>query len=255
MAAIPRPRRFLAAVTVSSALLLATACGGGSGSIKDSMESDSPSSSASSSAKPKPTGAKSPTGSSGATDNRLESVILTQDDMADQVTVSSFTPSDNEAVADKKACQPVLDLLAGGVNKGRDEGHASNRYEFDGQESQINVILLASYAPGDAEKFMNDGVDALADCEKFTADAPGTTQTVTYETRQETLKSSADATAGIELTTSAEGDTIPTAYAIIRVGDLLAIFINLDQQTREAEFPDRKLLDLQAEKMRAALKN
>lgn len=260
----PRIRRVLAAATVASALLLATACGGGSGSVKDAMTSDSPSASssaspsvsssvsasASSSTSPKPSASKS---SQPRTDTRLESVLITQDDVPDGVTVSPFTPSADEATADDKACQPLLDLLAGGVSAGRAEGHASNRYEIDG-DSAINVILVASYAPGDAEKLMKDGVAALPDCAKFTAAAP-TGQTVTYETREEPLTSRADDTVGIELTTTVGADTIPTAYGIIRVGDLLAIFINLDEETRETSYPDRDLLDQQTQKMRTALKN
>lgn len=255
----PRARVPLAVASVASALFFATACGGGSGSVKDAMTSGTPSStaspsaSASPSATPKPTGSTPPTGSSAPrTDSRLESVVLTRDDVPDGVTVSRFTPNREEATADDKACQPLLDLLSGAVTAGRAEGHAANRYEIDG-DSQVNVILVASYAPGDAEKLLHEGVGALPDCDTFTADAPNTTRTVTYKTREKPLRSGADDTVGIELTTTVGSDTIPTAYGIIRVGDLLAIFINLDEETREVSYPDRDLLDLQAQKMRTAL--
>ncbi|WP_436776328.1 hypothetical protein [Yinghuangia sp. YIM S09857] len=263
------PLRFRRAVVpvavVTSVLMLASACGGDD----DKKADGSPSATKTSAASPTGTDAPaspdatSPAGGSGKpsatggtasgtplTEAQLKKVILGQADVPANVKVAPFSANDQEAQADEASCQPVLDVLSGGVTAGKAAADTGNRFLIDDDENDVSVILLASYANGGAKKLVDDATAALASCASIPASKAGSK--VTFTTEKVDLTSKADATLGIALVTSAGSQSIPTDYAIIQVGDMLAIFVNLNTETGEAEMPDRQLLDAQAEKMRAA---
>ncbi|WTW98373.1 hypothetical protein OG216_35795 [Streptomycetaceae bacterium NBC_01309] len=249
---------------MTSVLMLASACGGDDDKKADSSSSATKTSAAAPTGADAPAspditstagGSTKPSATGGAdsgtplTDAQLKKIILGQADVPPNVKVTPFAGNDQEAQADKAACQPVLELLSGGVTGGKAAGHTGNRYLINDDENDVSVILLASYANGGAKKLVDDATAALASCASIPASESG--RKVTFTTKKVALTSKADATLGIELVTSAGGQSIPTDYAIIRVGDMLAIFVNLNTETAEAEMPEKQLLDTQAEKMRA----
>ncbi|MGW0658376.1 hypothetical protein [Streptodolium elevatio] len=257
-------RTVVPVAVVTSLLMLASACSGDDDKNADSSPSatkaqtaapgdaDAAASpdatpSAGGSGKPSPTAGT--TSGTRPTEAQLKKIILGQEDVPANVKVAPFSGNDEEAQADDATCQPVLEALSGGVTRGKSTAHTGNRYLVDDDANDISVILLASYANGGAKKLVDDATAALASCSSIPAAKGGSK--VQFTTEKVALTSKADTTLGIELGTRVGTRSIPTDYAIIQVGDMLAIFVNLNTETGEAEMPEKRLLDAQAEKMRA----
>ncbi|MCF2529788.1 hypothetical protein [Yinghuangia soli] len=263
--AIPsRPRRLLAAAaTATSLLLAATACGGDDDPKDPPAQGKSTETPAASASQQAPDGKASatptggtPTGgtSKALTEDQLEQVVLGKADVPPTVTVESFEQSASEPVPQKAECRPVMDVLSGGIAVKKDEAHVGKRYKIDGDENPLNVIMVASYKPGGAKKLVDEAIAALPKCATFTAEKNG--MIATYTAKKAAMESSADTTLAIELTTSAPGlaKPVPTSYLIVRVGDQLAVFVNLDTKEFTSELPDREIVDQQVKKIKDATK-
>ncbi|MFI0719032.1 sensor domain-containing protein [Streptomyces sp. NPDC021224] len=141
------------------ALLLAAACSSGDGSPEPDSKS------------PNVLSGKAP-----LTTDQLSKALITDSDLPGwtvQPSQTADTSDTSTLTADKPACQPLADVTSSNPKIHRmafvGAAFAKTTAKTGATPEIINQMLVASHAPGDAEKVMAELKTALAGCTGFTA--------------------------------------------------------------------------------------
>ncbi|MEU9038139.1 hypothetical protein AB0D45_25000 [Streptomyces sp. NPDC048352] len=237
-------------------LLGAVACGGGTDTSASGKSPDPKGSAAvRPSDAPGAPGAPAASAAPKAKDASLERAALAQGDLAGyQISAQGKNPNapDGQPQADKKACQPLADVMG-------DKPDPAARETVNrgiGSQKQVGLAVSASvssYAEGDAKKVLSRLREAVAAC------GTGFTATVEKQTgRYRDVKTVPYRTAGDETvswttTAAAEGVSAPVHLVVVREGDRVVrlMALNVAAQDQKALVP-QEVADKQLEKVRKA---
>jgi hypothetical protein len=231
----------LAAVAVLPALLLAAACSSGSSSDKHGGSDSSPSASSVLSGKVPLSVAQ------------LSKALVTDTDVPGWVIQvgqtndgTATTPpaqanpddpgaqSDSSAgavlTADKPACQPLADITSTKPKIHRmasvGAAFAKTSATSTATPAEINQMLIASHAPGDAQKVMDAVQTALADCKSFNA-MDGTGTKTPFSIGKGPAVKVGDASVAYVMNDTADKKTGAALVTVVRTGDTITSYISV----------------------------
>ncbi|MEU5436674.1 hypothetical protein AB0G73_25280 [Streptomyces sp. NPDC020719] len=232
----------LAVLTVS-ALLFTAACGGSSGGGSDNRGATARPNGASSSAK---------------TRTRLQMAALEQGDVPGyQVSADSAATDRARPQADRKACQPLADIMG-------DEPNPQARETVNrglGSQRALGLAVaasLSSYNESDAQRLIKDLRTAVAGCPGFTA-ALGGASSMYAQVKARPYRIGGDESVSWSAASTQVNVTTPVHIVVVRQGPVIVRFmtINLGAPVRGkaqelVEVP-RDVADKQLAKVREVL--
>lgn len=222
--------RLRLAAALLPALVLAAACSSSSGTSDADKAKDKASASSSSSASNPAAG-----GGDGKTLTKAQlakALIATGDVPGYTVQVSQTDDSADTSTltADKPACQPLADVTSSKPKIPRKAfvgaAFAKTGADSTGTPALINQMLLASHAPGDAQKVMDAVRTALGACTSFIAtDNTGTKTPFTIDKQSATTPG--DASASYVMSDAKDKKAGAALVTVVRNGDTITAYISV----------------------------
>jgi hypothetical protein len=220
-----KTRLTVASVAVVPTLLLAAACSSsGKSSDADGHATGKPSASASSTL----------SGKAPLTKAQLTSALVTGKDVPGytvQVSQTNATDAQDNATltADKKNCQPLADVTSSKptVHRMAFVGAAFAKTPV-GQTTpaEINQMLVASHAPGDAQKVIDSVKSALGSCTGFSATDNTGTKTP-FSVTKAPGAGVGDDSASYVMTDTADKKTGAALVSVVRTGDTITAYLSV----------------------------
>ncbi|MYS24657.1 PknH-like extracellular domain-containing protein [Streptomyces sp. DvalAA-14] len=222
-----------ASLAVLPALLLAAACSGNSSNAdgSDTTPKSTPSASAT-------TAGKAP-----LTKAQLTSALVTTADVPGwtvQVSQTDATDSqDNSTLtADKPQCQPLADITSSKpkIRRLAFVGAAFAKTTGQATPDQIDQMLVASHAPGDAQKVIDSVKAALATCTTFNAVDNTGTKTPFAITKGPAV-GTGDASASYVMTDTADKKTGAALVSVVKSGDTITAYLSVKSAGGAGQLP------------------
>ncbi|SFF09239.1 PknH-like extracellular domain-containing protein [Actinacidiphila alni] len=252
-----RKTRLRLAAAVVPAVLLAAAC---SGSSDDGKGGATDSASASASAN----GSDGSGGSddAGSTDGtlskaQLAKALITQADVPGwtvQVSQTDDSAGTATLTADKADCQPLADVTSSKPKIPRKAfiGAAFARTTSGATPDAINQMLVASHAPGDAQKVLASVKTALGTCTGFTAtDNTGTKTPFTIAKGPQVP--TGDEAVSYVMTDTKDKKSGAALVTVVRTGDTVTAYLSVKSAGGAGDLPI-EVARKQNEKLKAAQK-
>ncbi|WP_405582436.1 sensor domain-containing protein [Streptomyces sp. NBC_01190] len=254
-----KTRIAVATVAVLPALLLAAGCSSGSsGSSKASKSANAdggsttrpPSSSTASSA---------PNGKAPLTKAQLTSALVTDADVPGWTVQVSQTDTqdsqdDSTLTTDKPQCQPLADITSSKpkIHRMAFVGAAFAKTPAAGQTTpaEIDQMLVASHAPGDAQKVIDSVKQALGTCTTFNAVDNTGTKTPFAITKGPAV-ATGDASASYVMTDTADKKSGAARVSVVKTGDTITAYLSVKSAGGAGELPLNVARE-QNDKLRAA---
>jgi hypothetical protein len=240
-----KTRLAAASVAVLPALLLAAAC-----------------SSTSSGAKGNPTGTPSPAaaaaGKAPLTKAQLSSALVTNSDVPGYtVQVSQTNSSDakdtSTLTADKPECQPLADVTSSKpkIQRIAFVGAAFAKV-LPGQATpaEINQMLVASHAPGDAQKVIDSVNTALRTCKTFIA-TDMTGKKTPFSVTKAPAVPAGDTSASYVMNDTADPKTGAALVAVVKTGETITAYVSVKSAGGAGALPI-EVVGKQSDKLKAA---
>jgi hypothetical protein len=250
----PTTRSALPLAAVAAVLLTVGACGSDdSGPLGDVLK---PASTSAGQPTDRPTGSGSPSPTSSKrqldlvpTQDQLDNAMLTAADLPAGSKLDPLPTGGGEPVAEKAACRPMMDLVT--INDGTVKPRAlkSVTYTLAAKPGGTNAAVIASFAPGQAQRILADGIAAVDACSSFTGSKDGVTVTYTVSSRSDPHLG--DESISLRLDTGVAGQSIPSGYTIVRVGNVVTEFVYVEVASRAFALPDLGPVRKQVDKLKA----
>jgi len=168
-----------------------------------------------------------------------------QDDTNTQ-SVLIASPADCQPLADVTSTKPLIHRMASvGAAFARTSGAST------APPTQINQMLIASHAPGDAQKVMDGITSALGTCTSFHGrDARGGVTPFTI--RKGPAVKVGDASVSYVMTDTADKKTGAALVTVVRTGDTVTSYISMHSKGGAGDVP-LEIARKEDQKLRAAL--
>ncbi|WP_329132675.1 sensor domain-containing protein [Streptomyces sp. NBC_01476] len=242
-----RVRLAAASAAVLPALLLAAACSSNSSDANGGSKTAPPASSA-------------PAGGAPLTKAQLTSALVSAKDVPGytvQVSQTDATDAQDDATltADKAACQPLADITSSKpqIKRVAFVGAAFAKTPATSGSTtpaEIDQMLVASHAPGDAQKVIDSVDTALGTCTSFNATDNTGTKTPFSITKAPAV-SAGDASASYVMTDTADKANGAALVTVVRTGDTITAYLSVKSAGGAGTLP----LDVarkQSDKLKAA---
>ncbi|MFC4033774.1 sensor domain-containing protein [Streptomyces polygonati] len=236
-----------ATAAVLPVLLLAAACSGNSSDADGNAKTGTA----------KPSASTTPPGKVPLTKAQLTSALITTADVPGwTVQVSQTTATDSQddstLTADKPQCQPLADITSSKPKIPRMAFVGAAFAKTTGQTNpdQIDQMLVASQAPGDAQKVIDSVKAALGTCTSFSAVDNTGTKTPFAITKGPAV-ATGDASASYVMTDTADKKTGAALVTVVKTGDTITAYLSV----KAAGGPGQLPLDVarkQSDKLKAA---
>jgi hypothetical protein len=256
-----------AAACVLPVLLLTSACSGGSGGSDDANGRGGAS----------PSAAATLVGHAPLTVQQLTRALVTdadlpgwvvqqssQDDGVQTTAPEAFDPDDLGAQgdgggqsvmrADRPQCQPLADIASTkpAIHRMASVGAAFAQQTKGGAApGTVNQMLVASHAPGDAQKVMDGVLSALRTCTSFTG-ADGTGQRTPFTISKGPAVAVGDASVAYLMTDTSDRKTGAALVTVVRTGDTITSYLSTRPKGGAGPVP-LAVARKQAAKLKAAL--
>ncbi|MGP9019000.1 hypothetical protein ACT1U9_11375 [Streptomyces sp. BR1] len=201
------------AVLTASALLFTAACGGSSGGGSDNRGATA-----------KPNGSSS----SAKTRTRLQMAALEQGDVPGyQVSADSTATGRTRPQADKKACQPLADIMG-------DEPNPQARETVNrglGSQRALGLAVaasLSSYKEGDAQRLIKDLRTAVGACSGFTAALGGGSSSTYAQVKARPYRIGGDESVSWSAASTQVNVTTPVHIVVVRQGAVIVRFMTIN---------------------------
>lgn len=232
-----RKTRLRLAAAVLPALLLTAACSGSSGGKSDGDGGD---------------------GSSAGktlTKAQLTTALIAEADVPGwtvQVSKTDDSADDSTLLADKKDCQPLADITSSKPTIPRKAfvGAAFAKTTASGNPDEINQMLVASHAPGDAKKVIGSVKTALGSCTAFTATDNKGTKTPFAITKGPAVSAGDDAVSYV-MTDSSDKKTGAALVTVVRTGETITAYLSVKSSGGAGSLPV-DVARKQSDKLKAA---
>jgi hypothetical protein len=157
--------------------------------------------------------------------------------------------------ADKPACQPLADITSTQPKIHRmatvGAAFAKTSATSTATPAEINQMLIASQAPGDAQKVMDSVKTALAGCTSFNA-KDGTGQKTPFSIGKGPAVKVGDASMAYIMTDTADKKTGSALVTVVRTGDTITSYISVKSAGGIGALP-LAVAQKEDQKLRAAL--
>ncbi|MEE1783821.1 hypothetical protein PUR71_13015 [Streptomyces sp. SP17BM10] len=258
-------KRFLMSAVVPIALLgsMAAQCGPNnadpSNTTTGSTATTAPTAATGSTATAAPTGTTAPTATAAPTGNpgpiktlssdELTKALLTKADVPGATTVNSAPAGgDSKTVADKPACQPVLDLID--AMNAATKPTAAVKAGFKTGANGGVIVQLNQFAAGQGEKALSSAAAALGACSSIPGSVPGNgNEKVTISVSKLSAPTLGDAALAFKLSFTGESAG-EYSYVFVRSGDVVIDISNL--ASGSVPQPDQGMVKKQVEQVKAA---
>ncbi|MYW05720.1 hypothetical protein [Streptomyces sp. SID3343] len=253
-----RSRLPLVAVATAAALLGVGGCGsedsGPLGDVLKAPSTSAPQPTGGSTGGPTRSGSPAPTSSKRQLDlvptqEQLDGAVLTTADLPAGSSVEALPTGGAEPVAEKAACRPMMDLVTINAGTVKPHAHKSITYSLASASKGTNAAVIASFAPGQAQRILSDGIAAIDACSSFTGAKDGVTVTYTVSSRSDPHLG--DESVSLRLDTAVGGQSIPSGYTIVRVGNVVTEFVYVEVSSRAFALPDQSVVRKQVDKLKA----
>jgi hypothetical protein len=226
-----RKTRLRLAAAVLPALLLVAACSGSSDDGKDKGK-DKPTGTSSASASA--SGGSDGTDGSGGktlTKAQLTSALIAEADVPGwtiQVSQTDDSADTSTLTADKPQCQPLADITSSKPRIPRKAfvGAAFAKTTSSATPDAINQMLVASHAPGDAQKVIESVKTALGTCESFTATDNTGTKTPFAITKGPAVPTGDEAVSYV-MADTADKKSGAALVTVVRTGDTITAYLSV----------------------------
>ncbi|WNI15846.1 hypothetical protein [Actinacidiphila sp. ITFR-21] len=224
-----KTRLAASAVALLPALLLAAACSSNSADADGHSKGTAPASAA----------ARAP-----LTKAQLTSALVTTTDVPGytvQVSQTDATDStdDSTLTADEPACQPLADITSSKpkIHRMAFVGAAFAKTPVgQATPAQIDQMLVASHAPGDAQKVIDSVKTALGSCTSFNAIDNTGTKTPFAITKAAGV-ATGDASASYVMTDTADKKTGAALVTVVKSGDTITAYLSVKSAGGAGQLP------------------
>lgn len=245
--------RIRLAAAVLPALVLAAACSGSSGSSGSDGASKSPKSASS--------GGSDGGGATPLSKAQLTSALVKSGEVPGysvEVSQTNDSADTSTLTADKAECQPLADVTSSKPKIPR-KAFVGAAFAKTGTTTgtptstpdEINQMLLASHAPGDAEKVIASVKTALGTCTTFTATDNTGTKTPFRITKGPAV-SVGDASVSYVMSDTSDKASGAALVTVVRTGDTISAYLSVKSQGGAGSLP-LEIARKQNEKLKAAL--
>lgn len=173
----------------------------------------------------------------------------------DDLGAQGDTDAQSVLVASPADCQPLADVTSTRplIHRMASVGAAFARTSDSGTAppTQINQMLIASHAPGDAQKVMDGIRSALASCASFDGRDSGGAVTP-FTIRKGPAVEVGDASVSYVMTDTADKKTGAALVTVVRTGDTIASYISMHSKGGAGDVP-LEIARKEDQKLRAAL--
>ncbi|MGK5632615.1 hypothetical protein [Streptomyces sp. URMC 123] len=222
-------RNALSAGAALGLLLLATACGGGSGSEDKGPGRAAP-------GRP-------------LNQEQLDHAAFATDDLPGFVASRSAAKPDRSAKAADPACQPIVAAVGDRINP-RAKQSALRSVSDRAAPGSAYAVDLTSYTAADARQAMRDLRSALDTCaDGFEATTMG--RPVSYTSVKKKPVRAGDEAVGIEMVGQGMGRKATVNYVVARQGSTMIMVLAADPALRKSVPVPPRLVDKQVEKVAA----
>lgn len=242
--------RLRLAAALLPALLLAAACSGSS----DSSDADKTKDKASASASDRTADGGSATT---LTKAQLTKALIATGDVPGytvQVSQTDDSADTSTLTADKPECQPLADVTSSKPKIPRKAfvgaAFAKTPADSTATPALINQMLLASHAPGDAQKVIDSVKTALGACTSFTATADTGTKTP-FTIDKQTATTPGEATASYVMSDAKDKKAGAALVTVVKNGDTITAYISVKSAGGPGVLP-ADVVAKQNEKLKAA---
>lgn len=242
-------RKTRLAAAVLPALLLVAACSSNSSDHKGKSGAT-------------PSASSVLSGKAPLTKAQLTSALVTETDVpgwviqvsqTDDATDSPDGSDDATLVADKPDCQPLADITSSKptIHRMAFVGAAFAKTTTAATPEEVNQMLVASHAPGDAQKVMDSVKESLKTCTGFTGvDNSGTRTPFTIGKGPSV--SVGDESVSYVMTDTADKDTGAALVTVVKTGDTITAYLSVKSKGGTGTFPV-DVARKQSDKLKAVL--
>lgn len=232
-----RKTRLRLAAAVLPALLLTAACSGSSDSSDKAAKADKADKGGKSTA--------SATAKGGSqvplTKAQLTSALIQTADVPGytvQVSQTDDSADTSTLTADKPDCQPLADITSSKPTIPRKAfvGAAFAKTVASGNPDVINQMLLASHAPGDAQKVIASVKSALGTCKSFTT-TDNTGKKTPFSITKSPDVSLGDQSAAYVMADTADKATGAARVTVVQTGDTITAYLSVKSAGGAADLP------------------
>ncbi|MFF7158814.1 sensor domain-containing protein [Streptomyces sp. NPDC008139] len=249
-----RKTRLRLAAAVLPALVLAAACSGSSDGSKDA-DGKGGKATGSASASAPTSGADSPSDGSALTKAQLTKALIAEADVPGwtiQVSQTDDSADTSTLTADKPACQPLADITSSKPKIPRKAfvGAAFAKTTSSATPDAINQMLVASHAPGDAQKVIESVKTALGTCKSFTATDNTGTKTPFTISKGPAVPTGDEAVSYV-MADTADKKSGAALVSVVRTGDTITAYLSVKSAGGAGTLP-MDVARKQSEKLKAA---
>ncbi|MFB7615101.1 hypothetical protein [Kitasatospora sp. NPDC056181] len=200
-----------------------------------------------------PATSAAPTGKPGpakalSSDDLLKALLTKADVPGTTKSDSGPAGGDSKTVADKAACQPVLDLMD--APNAATKPAAAVQAAFKTGSNLGVMVQLYQFGAGQADKAMSSAAAALGSCSSIPSTVPGNdNEKLVVSTSKLSYPTLGDATLAFKLSYTGQ-TTAEYSYVFVRSGDAVINLSNV--ATASVTQPDQALVKKQFDKVKAA---